>query len=84
MEWDEAKYFLAVARSRSLIAAARSLKVSAATVARRIDALEKRLGARLFERRGMPFLREGCPHMKVARPTRFERVTFAFGESVLA
>jgi DNA-binding transcriptional LysR family regulator len=51
MEWDEVRYFLAVARSRSLIAAARSLKVSAATVARRIDALEKRLGARLFERR---------------------------------
>jgi DNA-binding transcriptional LysR family regulator len=51
MEWDEVRYFLAVARSRSLIAAARGLKVSAATVARRIDALERRLGARLFERR---------------------------------
>jgi DNA-binding transcriptional LysR family regulator len=76
--------FLAVVRSRSPIAAERSLKVSAAPVARRIDALEKRLGARLFERRGMPFLREGCPYMKVSRPARFERVTFAFGESVLA
>ena len=51
MEWDEVRYFLAVARSRSLIAAAGRLRVSAATVARRIDALEKRMGARLFERR---------------------------------
>ena len=34
MEWDEVRYFLAVARSRSLVAAARSLKVSAATVRR--------------------------------------------------
>src|SRR5690242_600628 len=50
MEWDEVRYFLAVARGRSLIAAAKALKVSAATVARRIDALETRLGARLFDR----------------------------------
>ncbi len=50
MEWDEVRYFLAVARSRSLVAAARTLKVSPATVARRIDALERTLGARLFDR----------------------------------
>lgn len=59
MEWDEVRYFLAVARCRSLIAAARTLKVSAATVARRIDALEKRLGARLFERRQTGYILTG-------------------------
>ena len=59
MEWDEVRYFLAVARCRSLIAAARTLKVSAATVARRIDALEKRLGARLFERRQTGYVLTG-------------------------
>jgi DNA-binding transcriptional LysR family regulator len=51
MEWDDVKHFLAVARSGSLVAAGRVLKTSAATVARRIDALESRLGVRLFERR---------------------------------
>ena len=50
MEWDDFKYFLAVARSGSLTGAARALKTSAATVGRRIMTLEGRLGARLFDR----------------------------------
>jgi DNA-binding transcriptional LysR family regulator len=50
MEWDDFKYFLAVARSGSLTGAARGLKTSAATVGRRILALEGRLGVRLFDR----------------------------------
>jgi DNA-binding transcriptional LysR family regulator len=51
MEWDDLKHFLAVSRSGSLTEAARALKTSTSTVARRIDGLEKRLGARLFDRR---------------------------------
>jgi len=51
MEWDDVRYFLAVARSGSLIAAGRVLNTSAATVARRVNALEGRLGARLFDRK---------------------------------
>jgi DNA-binding transcriptional LysR family regulator len=50
MEWDDLKHFLAVSRSGSLTEAARTLKTSASTVARRVDGLEKKLGARLFER----------------------------------
>ena len=50
MEWDDVKYFLAVARSGSLSEAARTLKTSPATVGRRIAALESRLGTRLFDR----------------------------------
>jgi DNA-binding transcriptional LysR family regulator len=50
MEWDDLKHFLAVARAGSLRDAARALKSSAATVGRRIAALEARLGARLFDR----------------------------------
>jgi len=44
MEWDDLKYFLAVARLGSLTDAARELKTSAATVGRRIAALESKLG----------------------------------------
>jgi DNA-binding transcriptional LysR family regulator len=51
MEWDDLKHFLAVARSGSLTEAARILKTSAATVGRRIAALESKLGARLFDRK---------------------------------
>lgn len=48
--WDDLRTVLAIARGGSLSAAARSLDVSHATVFRRLGAIERRLGARLFER----------------------------------
>ncbi|MDC0598299.1 LysR family transcriptional regulator [Gammaproteobacteria bacterium] len=50
MDWDDYRYFLVSARSSSLRAAAKKLKVSHSTVLRRLDRLEARLGTRLFER----------------------------------
>src|SRR5262245_28461734 len=50
MEWDDFRHLLAVARSGSLVGAARALKTSPATVGRRIAELESRLGSRLFDR----------------------------------
>ena len=49
-DWDDIRYFLAVARHGSTMAAARKLGVSQTTVARRIDGFERRLSAQLFER----------------------------------
>lgn len=51
MEWDDLKYLLAVARAGNLTGAAPRLRVSVATVSRRLGALERRLGARLFDRK---------------------------------
>ncbi|MCA3648498.1 MAG: LysR family transcriptional regulator [Methylobacterium sp.] len=51
MDWDNARIFLAVARSGQFLAAARQLGLDHATVARRVSALEKALGSALFERR---------------------------------
>lgn len=48
MDWNDLRFFLAVARSRSLTEAGRKLRTSPATVARRIAALEHALGAALF------------------------------------
>lgn len=48
--WDDYRYFLAVAESGSLSSAARALGVTQPTVGRRIQELEKRLHARLFDR----------------------------------
>jgi DNA-binding transcriptional LysR family regulator len=48
LDWDDLRYFLAVARGGSLSAAARALAVAQPTVGRRINAFEGRLGARLF------------------------------------
>ena len=50
LDWDNLRVFLAVARSRTLSGAARKLGVNQTTVTRRLDALEARLGARLFDR----------------------------------
>lgn len=50
MDWDHARIFLAVARTGQLLAAARRLGLDHATVTRRINALEGRLGVRLFDR----------------------------------
>jgi DNA-binding transcriptional LysR family regulator len=50
MDWDDLRYFLAVARSGSTIAAARGIGVNQTTVARRIAELERVVGTRLFER----------------------------------
>jgi len=51
MDWEDVRFFLALARRGSLSAAARHLHVNHATVARRIGALEAALGQVLFERR---------------------------------
>ena len=48
--WDDVRYFLEVARQGKLTAAARVLGVEHSTVSRRVTALEKRLGIRLFDR----------------------------------
>jgi DNA-binding transcriptional LysR family regulator len=48
LDWDDLRYFLAVARAGSLSAAARVLGVAQPTVGRRITAFEQALGARLF------------------------------------
>jgi DNA-binding transcriptional LysR family regulator len=50
MDWDDYQYFLAVAGSGSVSAAARRLGQSHSTVLRRLDKLETALDVRLFER----------------------------------
>jgi len=49
-DWDDLRYFLRAARTRSLAGAARALRVEHSTVGRRITALEGRLGAALVSR----------------------------------
>ena len=50
IEWDDVRYFLAVARGGSVRAAAEHLGVHHSTILRRIAQLEERLGAQMFER----------------------------------
>ncbi len=50
-DWNDLRYFLAVAREGSTLAAARQLRISQTTVARRIAALETQMRQPLFDRR---------------------------------
>jgi molybdate transport repressor ModE-like protein len=55
IDWDDVRYFLAVARGGSVRAAAKRLGVNHSTALRRIAQLEERLGAHMFEK-----LPSGC------------------------
>jgi DNA-binding transcriptional LysR family regulator len=50
LDWNDLRWFLAIARQGSLAGAARALGVNHSTVFRRLNALEAGLGVRLFER----------------------------------
>lgn len=49
-EWSDLRYFLAVARHGSTLAAARALRVNQSTVQRRLAELERKLGRALVKR----------------------------------
>jgi DNA-binding transcriptional LysR family regulator len=48
--WDDLRCVLEIARAGSLSGAARALRVEHSTIYRRLNAIEKRLGVKLFER----------------------------------
>ena len=58
MNWDDLRYFLAVARAGSLSAAGRTLGVSQPTVSRRLAAME----ARTERPPVRPYREPLCPH----------------------
>jgi DNA-binding transcriptional LysR family regulator len=77
-EWDDVKYFLAVARHGSTLAAAKALNLSQSTVQRRVAELERKLGRELVKRhatgyRLTEFGEEMLPHAE-----QIERAAMAF------
>lgn len=60
IKWDDLRFVLAIERSGSLSGAGRSLSLSHATVFRRLEALESRLGVR--------FLKGGAMATALPRP----------------
>ncbi len=50
MDWDDIRYFLAVARKGSIRGSSTLLSVNHSTVSRRINSFEHKMGVRLFER----------------------------------
>lgn len=79
LDWNDLRYFLAVARTGSAMAAARVLGVNQTTVARRIGELERALDAQLFERLREGYrLREGAQALvQIAERVEAEASAFA-------
>jgi DNA-binding transcriptional LysR family regulator len=77
-QWDELRIVLAVSRHRTLAAAARALRVNPTTVGRRLEAFERRLGAKLFTktRDGLTLTRAGEAAIDTA--SRIEDDVLAF------
>ncbi len=73
MDWDDVRHFLALARTGSVRAGGSLLGVSHSTVARRVEALELRLGVRLFDRHRDGYLLTDAGREMVAGAERVER-----------
>ena len=70
--WDDLRIFLALARGGTLTTAAKALGVSHPTVSRRVQALEKQIGARLFDRLPDRFVPTGAGEELLAAYQGFE------------
>jgi len=84
MAWNDLRYFLAVARDGSTLAAARVLRVSQTTVARRIAALEEALGFPLFEKRQAGYALTPAGQDLLKRAEGVETAANAFSEAAAA
>jgi DNA-binding transcriptional LysR family regulator len=84
MDWNDLRFFLAVAREGSTLAAGRSMRVSQTTVARRIAALEGRLGFPLFDKRQAGYSLTAAGEALLGRAEDVERTALAFGDAASA
>ena len=84
LDWNDLRYFLAVARDRSTLAAGRSLRVSQTTVARRIAALEQALGFPLFDKRQAGYVLTPLGSDLLMRAEQVERAANGFADAAAA
>ena len=79
--WDDARIFLAIARSGTLSGAAASLEMGVATVSRRLDRLEAALAVPLFSRHQSGYRLTDDGEALLERAEALEHAGHAFGEA---
>src|SRR5438552_3716169 len=84
LDWNDLRYFLAVARGGSTLAAGRALRVSQTTVARRIAALEEALGVHVFEKRQAGYALTPAGQDLLERAEQVESAATAFSDAASA
>lgn len=83
-DWNDLKYFLAIARSGSTLAAARSLRVNQSTVHRRIQELERQFRSQLVRRHPTGYRLTELGEYLAAHATRVETAATDFERAVFA
>jgi DNA-binding transcriptional LysR family regulator len=83
-DWDDLRYFLAVARHGSTVAAARALGQNQSTVQRRLATLERRIGRPLVTRQPTGYRLTELGREMVAGAERVEQAILAFGKELEA
>ena len=84
LDWNDLRYFLAVADHGSTLAAGRALRTSQTTVARRIAALEQAIGLPLFDRRQAGYALTPAGTDLLERARAVEHAATGFGEAAAA
>ena len=79
--WDDARIFLAIARSGTLSGAAIALEMGIATVSRRLDRLEAVLGVPLFSRHQQGYRLTDDGEALLERAEALEQAGHLFGEA---
>ena len=82
VDWDDLRYFLAVARSGSFSVAARTLRVTQSTVGRRLASLEAAMGARLLCRTNEGYVPTTAGGAILSHVERVESETLALVRAV--
>lgn len=83
-DWDDLKYFVAVARHGSTLAAARALKVDQSTVQRRLGELERRIGRALVARHPTGYRLTEFGQQMLAHAERVEQAVDDFAQQLEA
>jgi DNA-binding transcriptional LysR family regulator len=84
LDWNDLRYFIAVARDGSTLAAARALRVSQTTVARRVAALEQAVGFPLFEKRQAGYTLTPAGQELLEKAEQVETSASAFADAASA
>lgn len=81
-DWDDLRYFIAVARHGSTLAAGRALGVNQSTVHRRLVQLEERIQARLVERHPTGYRLTELGQAMLAHAERVEQSVQSFAQEL--
>ncbi len=84
LNWNDLRYFLAVARTGSTLAASKQLKVSQSTISRRVTALEDMTGVKLFIRKPSGYILTPRGKSMLPAAESVEAAILSFSDSIAA